>query len=106
MNEHSDIPVLDVDPYAPENLADPYPMHTLMRDTGPVVRLKAYPTVVVCARHQEIHAVFNNAQTFISGAGGGLANFNTEEPFRPSSPGGGPLWSPTWNGCLSHEDGG
>lgn len=85
MNEHSDIPVLDVDPYAPENLADPYPMHTLMRDTGPVVRLKAYPTVVVCARHQEIHAVFNNAQTFISGAGVGLANFNTEEPFRPKS---------------------
>ena len=85
MNEHSDIPVLDIDPYAPENLADPYPMHALMRDTGPVVRLKAYPTVVVCARHQEIHAVFNNAQTFISGAGVGLANFNVETPFRPKS---------------------
>ncbi|OJU86515.1 MAG: cytochrome [Burkholderiales bacterium 66-5] len=85
MNENSGIPVLDVDPYSAENLTDPYPMHALMRSAGPVVRLKDYPTVVACARHQETHAVFNDAQTFISGAGVGLANFNIEKPFRPRS---------------------
>ncbi len=80
-----DIPVLGVDPYAPENLTDPYPMHERMREAGPVVRLAGYPTLVACARHEQVHAVLNDHDTFISGAGVGLANFNRETPFRPRS---------------------
>lgn len=80
-----DIPVLDIDPYASANLIDPYPMHECMREAGPVVRLAPYPSVVACARHDEVRAVLNDHATFISGAGVGLTNFNRETPFRPRS---------------------
>ncbi len=78
------IPALDIDPYAEANLLDPYPMHERMREAGPVVRLTPYG-IFACARHAEVHAVFNNHASFISSAGVGLANFNTETPFRPRS---------------------
>jgi len=79
------IPELDIDPYSTENLLDPYPMHRRLREAGPVVRITPYPNVVVCSRHAEVHAVFNDHTTFISGAGVGLTNFDTETPFRPKS---------------------
>jgi 4-methoxybenzoate monooxygenase (O-demethylating) len=85
MNETLDIPELDWDPYAPENLTDPYPMHRAVREAGPIVKLKAYPTLVASARHEQVHAVLNDHQNFISGAGVGLTNFNRETPFRPKS---------------------
>lgn len=77
-------PELDIDPYAPANLLDPYPMHQRLREAGPVVWLTPYG-IFGCARHAEVHAVLNNHATFISSAGVGLANFNTETPFRPRS---------------------
>lgn len=79
------IPELDIDPYHPDNLVDPYPMHERIREAGPVVRLKAYPSLVACGRHAEVHAVLNDHVNFISGAGVGLSNFNLETPFRPKS---------------------
>ena len=79
------IPALDIDPYSPENLIDPYPMHERLREAGPVVRLTPYPTLVACARHEQVQAVFNDHATFISGAGVGLANFNLEPAWRPKS---------------------
>ncbi|MBX3605669.1 MAG: cytochrome P450 [Piscinibacter sp.] len=85
MNETLDIPELDLDPYAEQHLLDPYPMHARLREAGPVVRLKPYPGVVACARHEQVHAVFNDHATFISGAGVGLTNFDLETPFRPKS---------------------
>ena len=78
------IPALDIDPYSEANLLDPYPMHQRMREAGPVLRLTPYG-IFACARHADVHAVFNNHATFISSAGVGLANFNTETPFRPRS---------------------
>lgn len=84
MNAISDLPELDIDPYAAENLLDPYPMHERIREAGPVVKLKPYGGFA-CARYAEVHAVLNDWQTFISSAGVGLANFNTETPFRPKS---------------------
>ena len=80
----SRIPELDIDPYAEANLLDPYPMHERLREAGPVLRLRPYG-VLACARHAEVHAVFNDHASFISSAGVGLANFNTETPFRPRS---------------------
>jgi len=85
MNLTSQIPELDIDPYAAENLTDPYPMHQRMRDAGPVLRLKAYASLVACARHEQVHAVLNDHENFISGAGVGLSNFNLEPPWRPKS---------------------
>ncbi len=85
MTEATTLPELDIDPYASANLIDPYPMHGHVREAGPVVRLKPYPNVVACARHEQVHAVFSDHSTFISGAGVGLANFKLEVPFRPQS---------------------
>jgi 4-methoxybenzoate monooxygenase (O-demethylating) len=85
LNETAIIPELDFDPYAPENLIDPYPMHEVVREAGPVVRLRPYPSLVACARHEQVHAVLNDHTNFISGAGVGLSNFNLETPFRPRS---------------------
>lgn len=79
------IPELDIDPYQSENLIDPYPMHQRIRDAGPVVRLTPYSGLVACARHAEVHAVLNDHEAFVSGAGVGLTNFNLETPFRPKS---------------------
>ena len=78
------IPALDIDPYSQANLLDPYPMHECMREAGPVVWLSPHG-IYACARHAEVHAVFNDHTTFISSAGVGLANFHTETPFRPRS---------------------
>ena len=85
MDAADTIPALDIDPYSPENLIDPYPMHERVREAGPVVRLTPYPTLVACARHEQVHAVFSDHATFISGAGVGLANFNIEPAWRPRS---------------------
>lgn len=85
MNDTAAIPELDIDPYAAENLIDPYPMHQRLREAGPVVRLRPYPSLVACARHEQVHAVLNDHASFISGAGVGLTNFNQEPPFRPKS---------------------
>jgi 4-methoxybenzoate monooxygenase (O-demethylating) len=85
MNHILVIPELDFDPYASANLLDPYPMHQAVREAGPVVTLRPYPSLVACARHEQVHAVFNDHVTFISGAGVGLTNFNKETPFRPKS---------------------
>lgn len=85
MTETIAIPELDFDPYAAENLNDPYPMHQAVREAGPVVKLKPYPTLVATARHEQVHAVLNDHVNFVSGAGVGLTNFNLEPPFRPKS---------------------
>ena len=79
------LPEFDIDPYAHEHLLDPYPMHERLREAGPVVRLTSYPSLVACARHEQVHAVLNDHVNFISGAGVGLSNFNLETPFRPKS---------------------
>lgn len=85
MNATLTLPELDLDPYSPENLIDPYPMHQAVREAGPVVRLKPYPSVLACSRHEQVHAVLNDHASFISSAGVGLSNFNREAPFRPRS---------------------
>ena len=60
-------------------------MHQPHARGRPVVRLKPYASLVACARHEQVHAVFNDHATFISGAGVGLSNFNLETPFRPQA---------------------
>ena len=85
MSATATLPEFDIDPYAHEHLLDPYPMHRRLREAGPVVRLTSYPSLVACARHEQVHAVLNDHVHFISGAGVGLSNFNLEAPFRPKS---------------------
>jgi len=84
LSAHPHAPVVDVDPYAYENLLDPYPMHERLREAGPVVFIPQYG-IYGCARHEQVQAVLGDHATWISSAGVGLANFRTEKPFRPPS---------------------
>lgn len=52
---NSTVTVLDADPFAENNLVDPYPMHERLRDAGAVVYLERY-RVWAMARHAEVHA--------------------------------------------------
>ena len=65
------IPKLDLDPYSPEFLADPYPRYAELRDAGPVVWLTRYQHYVV-ARHAETKVVLDDWEIFGSTRGFGL----------------------------------
>src|SRR5215475_5611876 len=75
---------LDLDPFATEFLADPYPRHELLREAGPVVRLSRY-NIWGLARYAEVSAALQDWKTFCSGRGGGLTDFAKEPPWRPPS---------------------
>ena len=72
-------------PVCDEILIDPYPMHEACAKPA---RWSAYAVsnLVACARHDEVHAVFNDHEHFISGAGVGLTNFNQRDAVPPEEP--------------------
>lgn len=78
------IPEIDIDPFSAEMIDEPYAMHEVLREAGPVVFLPKYDLHVV-ARHAQVQSVLTNWESFISSAGVGLANFRHEAPFRPKS---------------------
>lgn len=81
---HTRAPVDDTDPFGPDVLTDPIPFHTRLRDAGPMVHLSRYD-VFALGRYEQVHDALVDWQTFQSGAGVGLSNFRTEEPWRPPS---------------------
>lgn len=85
MDETRQIPELDIDLCAAENLIDPYSKHQRIRAAGSLVRLTRCARLVACARHAGVHAVPNDHATFVSGAGVSPSNFNIEKSFRPTS---------------------
>jgi 4-methoxybenzoate monooxygenase (O-demethylating) len=78
------MPASEIDPFAPDFLADPYPYHQELRELGPVVRLGCYGIWAV-TRYEQVSAILNDWQTFGSGGGVGLANFHKEGNWRPPS---------------------
>src|SRR4051812_35533028 len=84
INGSSAVPHLDVDPFAMDFFADPYPTHELLREAGPVVYLDKW-NVYGVARHAEVHAVLNDPAAFCSSRGVGLSDFAKEKPWRPAS---------------------
>jgi len=78
------IPHLDIDPFAIEFFADPFPTHEVLREAGPVVYLDKWGVYGV-ARYAEVHAVLNDPATFCSSRGVGLSDFKKEKPWRPPS---------------------
>lgn len=78
------IPRIDVDPFSDEMIDEPYEMHEILREAGPVVFIPKYDLHVV-ARHAQVQSILTNWESFISSAGVGLANFRHEAPFRPKS---------------------
>ncbi|GAA4916452.1 cytochrome P450 [Nonomuraea thailandensis] len=75
---------LDADPFAPETLEDPEPLHHALLAAGPVVHLPRYD-VYALARYEHVHAALTDWQSFPSGAGVGLSDFRREKPWRPPS---------------------
>ncbi|MDL5157113.1 cytochrome P450 [Actinomycetospora termitidis] len=79
-----DAPVLDVDPFALDVLADPLPADTAIREAAPVVFLPAHG-LYATGRHALVSAAFRDAATFSSAAGTGLADIRRGEGWRPPS---------------------
>jgi cytochrome P450 len=78
------IPSLDLDPFSIEFFENPHPVHEVLRQAGPVVRLDKW-NIFGVARYAEVHAVLNDPQTFCSSRGVGLSDFAREKPWRPQS---------------------
>lgn len=83
-NTSTQIKILDVDPFSRENILNPYPLLTQLREEGPVTRLAPYGTYAV-AGFDEVYEVLTDFETFISGGGLGLKDIREEESWRPPS---------------------
>lgn len=77
-------PELDIDPFHPDFLANPFGSHSALRDAGPLVWLPAIGCYAM-ARYAEVQAALKDWETFVSARGVGLADFAREEPWRPPS---------------------
>ena len=80
----SSAPTSNVDPYLTEILADPYPFHHELREAGPVAWLEPYG-LWATGRYEQVREVLTNWQTFMSGAGVGLADLRIEGSWRKPS---------------------
>ncbi len=78
-------PVLDVDPYSDDSLAEPFETFAAVRAAGPVAYLRKYD-VYVMGRHRNIAAVLKDWQTFSSTGGSGIADIRKPGSWRDPSP--------------------
>lgn len=60
-----------IDPFAPATLADPYPLHEILRERGPATWLPRYGVWAV-ARHAEVRQILGQPELFCSRHGVGL----------------------------------
>jgi hypothetical protein len=77
-------PVSDIDPFALDFFADPFPAHHELREAGPAVWLRRHGLWAV-ARYEEVHRVLDDWRTFCSSRGVGMSDFAKERPWRPPS---------------------
>jgi cytochrome P450 len=77
-------PVSDIDPFALDFFADPFPAQHELREAGPAVWLRRHGLWAV-ARYEEVHRVLNDWRTFCSSRGVGVSDFAKEKPWRPPS---------------------
>ena len=73
---------LATDPYAEDVIVDRLPMQREIREAAPIVFLEKYG-VWATGRYDIVREVFADWQHFKVGAGIGVTNFYTEEPWRP-----------------------
>ncbi len=79
-----DAPVLDIDPYSDEVLADPYPFHQMLREAGPVALIKPHGVYAV-GRHDESKTVLSDYARFTNAAGIGIQDIRKPGDFRVPS---------------------
>lgn len=77
-------PVSDWDPFSDEALADPFSAYEELRNLAPIVHLQKYDCLAVLD-FTAMSEVLSDWETYSSAAGVGLANFNTDPPWRPKS---------------------
>jgi cytochrome P450 len=77
------IPVLDLDPFADDFLADPYAHYESLRQ-GPVIRLDRYDLWAM-GGYEQVFTALRDHETYCSSAGVGLSDFRREKPWRPPS---------------------
>jgi len=77
-------PVITADPFTPQNLTNPHPLHEQMREAGPVFYLDHYG-VWGMARYEQVNAALKDWRTFSSASGVGLSDFRKEKPWRTPS---------------------
>jgi hypothetical protein len=80
----TDVPEIDLDPYATAFFDDPYPGHAAVREAAPVVRLPALGCFGI-GRHAEVHRVMMNWEVFVSSRGVGIRDYKTDPPLRGPS---------------------
>lgn len=75
------VPALDIDPFSPDFLDDPWPGLRTMREAGPVVWLEPY-NIVAVPRYDEARHVLSKWQAFSSARGVGMEDFVRHGRFR------------------------
>lgn len=81
----ADVPRLDLDPFARETLAAPYPCDTAIREAAPLVKLAPYD-LWATGRYDLAQKVLFDHATFSSASGAGLTHVRRETPWRRPSP--------------------
>ncbi|GGC82452.1 cytochrome P450 [Tersicoccus solisilvae] len=76
-------PVLDVDPFSPENLRGRYALHETLREAGPVVYLEQYGVYAV-THFDAVHEVLMDFETYCSSGGVGPTDIRRESEWRPA----------------------
>lgn len=69
----SEPPIVDIDFYSDEVIADPYPFYAMVRETAPVVRFAKYG-VYGTARYDEVIQVTSDHERFTAESGIGIAD--------------------------------
>ena len=77
-------PHSDIDPFDDAFLADPFPFHETLRETGAIVRLDRYG-IWATGRHAEVTRAFTDWETYSSAAGVGIDDLRRNAPWRPPS---------------------
>ncbi|MBS7705490.1 cytochrome P450 [Chelatococcus asaccharovorans] len=81
----SSIPVLNLDPYAPETIDNPYGFDEALREAGPVVWLSRYQCYAT-GRFDEAQTAFSDDSRFLCTAGVGLTDIRKPESLRDKNP--------------------
>lgn len=74
----------EIDPYAPEILAEPTAFFSELRARAPFAYLSQY-RMLACGGYDVTRAVFSDHEQFVSSRGVGVSDFHLEEPWRPPS---------------------
>ncbi len=80
-----DAPVIDEDPFSDENIADPYPLFSRLREMGPAVYIQAHNYYAV-TRHAEAGIVASDFARFSVEGGVGLSDIRKPGAWRTRSP--------------------